>query len=130
MPISKTSGSQAGWALIAGGVNAARLDAHRIHQLLNKVLLLIGKSDEKEHIYQVAGDLIVAIPQRLEQLEDQLDETSYALSIMGQDHLKERLPISRRNLVDETVEGAPAFGAQMTRNSIQRIVEAYISKNA
>lgn len=124
--ISRKAGSQAGWALITGGVNAARVDAHRLHQLLNKVLELVENSDQREHLYQVAGDLIIAVPQRLESLERQLDETSYALAIMGEDHLRDRLPLSSRNQVDETVEGAKAFGAPMLRQSVSRVAQQYL----
>jgi hypothetical protein len=128
MSFSRNAGSQAGWALIAGGVNAARVESHRIHQLLNKVLELVESSEQREHLYRVAGDLIIAIPRRLEQLESQLDETGYALSVMGQDHLKDRLPLSRRNLVDETVEGVPAFGTLMLRQSARRVAEQYLAR--
>lgn len=127
MAFSRKAGSQAGWALIAGGVNAARIEAHRIHQLLNKVMGLVEKSPAKEHLYQVAGDLIVNLPKRIETLESQLDETSYALSVMGKDHLRERLPLSRRNRVDETVEGAQAFGVPMMRQTAARVVERHMA---
>lgn len=126
MSISRKAGSQAGWALITGGVNAARVEAHRLHQLLNKVLTLVEESSEREHLYQVAGDLIVGLPKCVETLEEQLDETSYALSVMGKDHLKDRLPLSRRNVVDQTVEGARAFGAPMPRTSAERVLERFL----
>ncbi len=113
MSISRRAGSQAGWALITGGVSAARVEAHRLHQLLSKTLKLVESSPQKEHLYQVAGDIIVNFPKRLEILEEQLDEINYALSLMGKDHLRERLPVTRRNRVDETVEGTSSFGAPM-----------------
>ena len=128
MTIQRKAGSQAGWALITGGVNAARVQAHRIHQLLDKVLKLVETSEEREHLYQVAGDLIVCIPKQLEDLEQQLDETSYALSVMGQDHLKDRLPLSRRNRVDETAEGARAFGAPMLHESARRVAQMHMAR--
>jgi hypothetical protein len=128
MSSEKHAGSQAGWALIAGGVNAARVDAHRLHQLLLKVEKLVESSPEKEHIYQVAGDVISAIPQLCEKIETQLDETSYALSLMGKDHLKDRLPVSSRALVDATVEGNAAFTSPMLRGSISRVAEAWLKQ--
>lgn len=128
MSFSRKAGSQAGWALITGGVNAARVEAHRLHQLLNKVLALVESSPQKEHLYQVAGDMIVRFPKCVQNIEDQLDETSYALSMMGKDHLKDRLPLSRRNVVDQTVEGAPAFGAPMPRTSAERVLEKYLAR--
>lgn len=127
MAFSRKAGSQAGWALIAGGVNAARIEAHRIHQLLNKIMELVESSPAKEHLYEVAGDIIVNFPRRLEKLESQLDETSYALTVMGRDHLRDRLPLSRRNLVDETVEGARAFGVPMFRQTAARVAERHMA---
>lgn len=126
MSFSRNAGSQAGWALITGGVNSARVEAHRLHQLLNKVLALVESSPQREHLYQVAGDLIVNFPKCLEKIEDQLDETSYALSVMGKDHLKDRLPLSRRNIVDQTVEGARAFGVPMPHTAAERVLEKYM----
>jgi len=128
MSISRSAGSQAGWALITGGVASARVEAHRLHQLLTKVLKLVENSKAKEHLYQVAGDIIVDFPKRLELLEQQLDEVNYALSMMGKEHLKERLPISRRNKVEETVEGARAFGAPMIRQTSQRVLRRHMAR--
>ena len=79
------------------------------------------------HLYQVCGDIIVAFPKLLQDLEDQLDETSYALSIMGKDHLRDRLSVTRRNRVDESVEGAPAFGTLMLRQTASRVAERHMA---
>jgi len=128
MSRSRKAGSQAGWALISGGVSAARVDVHRLHQLIGKVVKLVKTSPAREHIFQVAGDLLVVVPQTIERLEQQLDETSYALSIMGRDHLKDRLQLSRRTRVDETVEGAPAFGSHMLRGSARRVAERHLAR--
>jgi hypothetical protein len=128
MSISRSAGSQAGWALITGGVSAARVEAHRLHQLLGKTLKLVESSPQKEHLYQVAGDIIVNFPKRLEILEEQLDEINYALSLMGKDHLRERLPVTRRNRVDVTVEGTRSFGAPMLRQTTQRVLERHLAR--
>lgn len=128
MSSTKQAGSQAGWALIAGGVNAARVDVHRLHQLMMKVQKLVDTSTEKDHIYQVAGDLLNAIPATIERMEAQLDETSYALSLMGKEHLKDRLPISSRAMVDATVEGTAAFGPPMLRGTAQRVAARWLEK--
>jgi len=128
MTSNKQAGSQAGWALVAGGVNAARVDAHRLHQLLKKVETLVESSPEKEHIFQVAGDLLSAIPKLVERVEGQLDETSYALSLMGQEHLKDRLPISSRAMVDATVEGSASFSAPMMRGTAERVAARWLER--
>ena len=128
MSSKKQAGSQAGWALISGGVNAARVDAHRLHQLLKKVEKLVETSTAKEHIYQVAGDMLSAIPSLVEKIEGSLDETSYALSLMGKEHLKDRLPVSSRAMVDATIEGSAAFSAPMMRSTAQRVAARWLER--
>jgi hypothetical protein len=111
-----------------GGITDARVDVHVLHQLVNKVVRLVETSEEREHLYQVAGDLIMSIPGRITQLESRLDETSYALVLMGEDHLKDRLPLRRRTLVEEAVDGAPAFGAAMPRSSAERVLFRHLAR--
>lgn len=106
---SKKAGSQAGWALITGGVNDARVEAHRIHQLLSKCLKAVETSEHKEELFSLAGDILVDFPERLQRLEQYLDETSYALAILGQDYLKDRLSATSRARIDTTVEGVPSL---------------------
>ena len=113
----KHAGSQAGWALITGGTSAARVEAHRLHQLLSKTLKAVESSDLKEELYAVAGDILTAMPEGLKRLEQHLDETSYALSILGQDYLKDRLDASSRARIDTAVESV----AQLNRYS--RIIQ-------
>lgn len=104
----KTASSQAAWALITEGVAAARVEAHRLKHLVNRAMKLVEKSDHKEHLHQVAGDLIQGAPRRLEKLELDLDRTALALTKMGEKFLEARLPLHDKKQVDEAV--LPAFG--------------------
>ena len=72
----KQASSEAAWALITEGVTAARLDAHRLKHLINRAQKLVEGSKYKEHLYQIAGDLILALPERCGTLERNLDRTS------------------------------------------------------
>ena len=108
--MSKTASSQAAWALITEGVASARVEAHRLQHLVNRAMKLVEQSDHRDHLYQVAGDLIKGAPARLEQLEMSLDRTSLALAKMGQDFLESRLPLQDKTEVDEAV--MPAFGGR------------------
>jgi hypothetical protein len=128
MVASKKAGSQAGFALISGGVADVRVQVHVLHQLVNKVLRLVESSSAREHLYQVAGDLIMNIPTRISRIEDRLDETSYALALMGEDHLKDRLPLRRRTLVEEAVDGAPAFESGVLRRSAERVLLRHLAR--
>lgn len=112
--------SQAAWAILVEGVAAARIEAHRLRAMVSRVLKLVESSPEKEHLYQVAGDIIGIAPHRLEALETHLDRTSYALAVIGEDHLRERLPMADRKLVDDAVERSrPLFGPLLQRSSAQ-----------
>jgi hypothetical protein len=117
VPHKKQSGqSQASWALLTEGVTAARLESHRLRHLVTRALRLIESSEAKEHLYEVAGDMIQEAPKRMEALERQLDRTAYALSVMGSDHLRDRLPLADRKMVDDATEKAkPLFGPMVDR---------------
>ena len=105
---NKTASSQAAWALLTEGVASARVEAHRLKHLVNRATKLVEESSHKEHIHQMAGDILQAVPRRLERLEIDLDRTSLALAKMGEKFLEARLPLKDKTEVDEAV--TPAFG--------------------
>lgn len=103
----KTSNSQASWALLMEGVSSARLETHRIRQLMNRALRAIETSPQKDEIYQRVGDVVVALPNRLTRLDNLLDRTSYALALMGKESIHSRLPLGDRNLVEDVLDSVP-----------------------
>lgn len=107
MGVPKSGSSQVSWALLTEGVTRARVDVHRLHLMVNRVLKLVSQSQEKERIWQVAGDLLMAFPERVGEIEDVLDRTSYALTVMGEDFLRGRLSLDDRFLVDLGVTSHP-----------------------
>lgn len=128
MTQKEAGSSQAAWALLTEGVASARVEAHRLRNHVSRVLKLVEASPAKEHLYEVAGDLILAVPKRLEALEMDLDRTSYALAVLGEDTLRDQLPLSDRKLVDEAVERAkPIFGPGLTK-ATSRVADAWAQK--
>lgn len=125
----KTGASSAAtWALLAEGVSAAALEAHRLRHLYNRGRAMVDRSEEKEHLYQVAGDVILGVEQRLDVLDRVLDRTSYALSKLGEDHLRDRLPITDRRMVEDAVEGARSFDSSpRLRQSASRVAAAWLA---
>ena len=113
----EATSSYASWALLSEGVSSARVEAYRLRHLVNRALSLIEDSSAKDHLYQVVGDIIIGVPQRLDRIEQTLDRTSYALSKMGESHLKQRLPIHDREMVDESIERADILNPSMSRAS-------------
>lgn len=125
----KTASSQAAWALLTEGVTRSRLEVHRIQLLLERAHKLVEESDHKEHIYQVAGDILQSIPQRMSSLEVALDRTSLALAKMGEEFFDSRLPLSEKTLVDEAIEAA--FGASRAKQSgvVARVAERFLQSD-
>ncbi len=127
--MQKTASSQAAWALIMEGVTQARLESHRLRHLVNRTLSLVESSKQKEHLYQVAGDVIVGCPSRLDGLDLALDRTALALAKMGETYLEARLPFSEKQLVEDAVDAA--FGGGMTRESVvDRLARRWLHKRA
>ena len=126
MSKSKTAGSQATWALLTEGVTRARLDSHRIRHMINRALKLVEDSEDKEHLYQIAGDIIEGISERMDQLDASLDRTGLALSRIGEEFLSARLTLTDKNLVDEAISSA--FGSHQEKESeaSERIVSKYL----
>ena len=92
--MDRQASSEAAWALITEGVTSARLEAHRLNHLMTRGLKIVEGSKAKDHLYQVAGDILLAAPKRLQALEIDLDRTALALSKMGDSYLSARLPLS------------------------------------
>lgn len=103
----KKASSQVSWSLLMEGVTSARVDLHRLHILLDRAQALVDNSVAKEHLWQVAGDLILGIPAKLESVENSLDRTAYAMTKMGEEFLRGRLPLEDRLRVDEGVKSLP-----------------------
>lgn len=129
MSIHKDASSQAAWALLTEGVTKARLELHRLQHLINRATKLVEGSEEKEHIYQVAGDILSAVPDRMDKLGIALDRTSLALARMGEEFLKSRLPLSEKMMVDEAVEAAFGTGMNRSSDAVERIARRYLERD-
>jgi hypothetical protein len=127
----KTAGqTQVAWALLTEGVSSARLEAHRIRHLAERVMKIIESHPDKDEIYMGMGDILMVGPRRLESLETALDRTSYALSVLGTDHLRERLPLSDRMLVDDAAHKARPFATAIPTRSTSRVAFRYLQRQA
>lgn len=113
--------SQAAWSLLMKGVTEARIEAHRLRHVLSRALTLVESSEHKEHLYQMAGDIIEAAPQRLDALESGLDATSYALSKVGQEFLKNRMSLSDRVIIDEATTPAKDVTPKPIKEASKRV---------
>ena len=123
----KSASSQAAWALLTEGVTKARVEVHRLQHMMTRVMELVDASPAKDHLYEVAGDVISGAPARMDALNLALDRTGLALSKMGVEFLDSRLPLSDKTMVDEAV--ASAFGGGGSRRSIEdRVTKRYLAE--
>lgn len=106
MATPKKASSQAAWALLSEGLSKARVDAHRLRLLVDRAKAVVDGLGDPEPVWEAAGDLILGVPERLTQLESDLDRTAYALTLMGEDFLRSRLTVSDREWVDEGLASA------------------------
>jgi len=121
--MKKKSTSQASWALITEGVTNARIEAHRLKHLMSRARKIVDTSPAKDHIYEVAGDIILSAPDRLAAIERSLDRTAYALSYMGQDFLRGRIPFTDRQIVEDT-----QMETGQIKNSARRVTARYLKR--
>lgn len=124
--MKKRSSSQSSWALLTGSVADARVESHRIRHLVNRGQKIVENSVAKDHLYEVAGDLIMGIPERLSHLERLLDRTSYALSLMGEDFFRGRLSIDDKEMVDQAVK----FSQSAFPSTVQRVASRFLQRKA
>jgi len=123
---TREASSQAGWALVMEAIADARVGVHRLRHLCDRATRLVEDSDHKEHLYEVAGDIITGVPGRVDRLESSLDKASYAMTRLGEDYLRDRLPISDRSEVDDAVEGASPFPGGRKKSRVQQVAAAYL----
>lgn len=127
--MGRQASSQASWALLTEGVTAAKLEAHRLRHLSNRGIRLVDTSPERDHIYQMAGDIISALPDRLGRLDAALDRVSYALSKMGQEFFESKLSMGDKMLVDEAIESS-SFTKKPQKKSEKRVVDRFIERRS
>ena len=116
--MDRQANSQAGWALITQGVTEARVQVHRLRHLLNRLISVSRDPRYSEILNRLLGDIISVAPGRVDDLEVVLDRTSYALSMMGEEHLKGRLPLKDLTEVEEAVEGSTPFSGPQERSGL------------
>lgn len=100
------------------GIAEARVQAHRLRHMVNRLISMCRDPRYGEILNQLVGDIAQASPHQLDMIETALDRASYAMSIMGEDFLKGRLPLEDLTEVQEATEGSRPFGTSRYRASL------------
>jgi hypothetical protein len=103
---SASTGVPLAWSLLTEGATNASLEAHRLRQMVNRALVLVETSEKRDHLYEVAGDLLTDFPRHLQHLERHLDRLNYALASVGTKQYRDRIPLVDRYKVDYAMQDA------------------------
>jgi len=136
---SASTGVPLAWSLLTEGATNASLEAHRLRQMLNRMLVLVEASEKRDHLYEVAGDIIVDFPRHLQHLERHLDRLSYALASVGKKQFRDRIPLTDRYKVDYAMqdaafplvsdEGQSPFPSPKPDTAAQRVARRYAAQH-
>lgn len=69
----------------------ARLRCSELKRMIAGVLEIVNESDQKDHLYAVAGDVIVSIPDVLLRLEKALEASALAVNKLDYEELRQSL---------------------------------------
>lgn len=69
----------------------ARLRCSELKRMVANVLDIVNKSDQKDHLYAVAGDIIISIPDVLLRLEKALEASALAVNKLDYEELRQSL---------------------------------------
>ena len=91
--------------LLTKDVAQATTYLYKLQQAIKRVVNIIDNLDEeqKEKVYQVAGDLLTNIPKYSNDLDMILSKIMYALNIIWRKELRVSLPFSDRSEVEELI---------------------------
>jgi hypothetical protein len=69
----------------------ARLRCEQLKQFVSQAVRIVGQSAEKDHFYEVAGDILYGLPEALFKLDKALDATALAASRLDYEELRSQL---------------------------------------
>jgi hypothetical protein len=98
---SKTSGIL---VYLTEELGDARLRCAQLKRYIDQAMHLVEKSEQKGHVYEVAGDLLYAIPDVLFRLDKALDATALAASRLDYEELKQELRPEKVNELEQVLK--------------------------
>lgn len=107
------------WSLLTQGVTSARVDLHHLQHFLERAADLVESSDHREHIFEVAGDIVTGAPGKLESALRHLDRTLYALSALAQKEGKNQLPFEDRSQVDTAIHDGKCSASRVASQYLE-----------
>lgn len=135
----KTASPGATWAVLMEAAAKARIEVERLRHFAERATKLVDASPNKDQIYMVAGDIVQAVPRRLDDLEGHITRLTYALSVIGKEELRDRLSMDDRAFVDDAMHGRKLMASRVAvraavtwfdRYRVARVASAWLDKQA
>ena len=107
--MKRKSNSLPSWTYLSELTSSASTEAHRIRQQIQRVQRVLEEipPETSEILYKYLGDSFLSIPQRLDDLEESLNGSKYALSLIQRELLKTTIPSSLKNEIEAVVKNVP-----------------------
>ena len=96
-------------ALLQEALATSKLSLDKLQEFNLRIQELVKESPARDHLYEVAGDIIMGVPSILESLDDALSKASLVASAMTQDLLQTKLPIEDLQKLDLVEKVATRF---------------------
>ena len=82
----------------------ARLRCDELKHLVVRALDLVHASDQSDHFYAVAGDIMYAVPQTLTKLEKALEASALAVNEIDSESIRQELRPQKVEELDRVLE--------------------------
>jgi hypothetical protein len=105
-------------------------ELYKLQLYVKRILQLIENLDEKEKekIYQVAGDLVDAVPNSLRKMDILLSKILYALNIIWRKELKVSLPFDERSEVENLITPSKEVDIGKIKKTAKKIANLLINR--
>lgn len=91
----------------------ARLEIIRLSQFVQAGQKFIDQSEARDHFYEVAGHLIKAVPESIEEIADSVNAASAALAVLEKPLIRRRMDPLKHKELERVIQQAKKFTPEM-----------------
>jgi hypothetical protein len=91
----------------------ARLEIIRLSQLVEAGRNFIDQSEARDHFYEVAGHLIKAVPECVEEIGDSVNAASMAMAVLEKPLVRRRTDPLKTKELERVIQQAKKFAPEM-----------------
>lgn len=108
--------------LLVSNTSDAILELQSLKELLFRAQELVENSKEKEHLFEVAGDIINEVPESLERLEYLLDKILFTLNVSLKKETSPKISPADKDKIEK------AFKKKHLKDLSKKVAKKYLKK--